>query len=75
VRQTLQSARFPNPDFFKRRHLSRFVGTGGNIEAIAEIARPAARAARTASARRGSLSRACPAPSRNWPLDPEERAE
>jgi exopolyphosphatase/guanosine-5'-triphosphate,3'-diphosphate pyrophosphatase len=37
VRATLDSSRFPILDFFKRRPLQRLVGTGGNIEAIAEI--------------------------------------
>jgi exopolyphosphatase/guanosine-5'-triphosphate,3'-diphosphate pyrophosphatase len=37
VRDTLNSSRFPILDFFKRRPLQRLVGTGGNIEAIAEI--------------------------------------
>ncbi|HET9252898.1 MAG TPA: Ppx/GppA phosphatase family protein [Candidatus Eisenbacteria bacterium] len=37
VRATLDSSRFPILDFFKRRPLTRLVGTGGNIEALAEI--------------------------------------
>jgi exopolyphosphatase / guanosine-5'-triphosphate,3'-diphosphate pyrophosphatase len=37
VRATLESSRFPILDFFRRRPLQRLVGTGGNIEAIAEI--------------------------------------
>ena len=37
VRATLDSSRFPILDFFRRRPLQRLVGTGGNIEALAEI--------------------------------------
>ena len=38
IQATLRSSRFPILDFFKRRRLARFVGTGGNIEAFATIA-------------------------------------
>jgi len=37
IHATLQSSRFPILDFFKRRRLARFVGTGGNIETIATL--------------------------------------
>ena len=37
IHATLESARFPILDFFRRRRLHRLVGTGGNIETIAEI--------------------------------------
>ena len=38
IQATLRSARFPILDFFKRRRLARFVGTGGNIESLATMA-------------------------------------
>ena len=38
IQATLRSSRFPILDFFKRRRLARFVGTGGNIESIATMA-------------------------------------
>ena len=38
IQATLKSSRFPILDFFKRRRLARFVGTGGNIETIATMA-------------------------------------
>ncbi|HKQ18676.1 MAG TPA: Ppx/GppA phosphatase family protein [Candidatus Eisenbacteria bacterium] len=37
IQATLRSARFPILDFFKRRRLARFVGTGGNIESLATM--------------------------------------
>jgi len=37
IEATLKSARFPILDFFKRQRLQYLVGTGGNIETIAEI--------------------------------------
>ncbi len=37
IQATLQSSRFPILDFFRRRRLARFVGTGGNIETIATM--------------------------------------
>lgn len=38
IQATLRSSRFPILDYFKRRKLGRFVGTGGNIETIAALA-------------------------------------
>lgn len=38
IQATLRSARFPILDFFRRRRLARFVGTGGNIESFATMA-------------------------------------
>ncbi|HSQ60249.1 MAG TPA: Ppx/GppA phosphatase family protein [Acidobacteriota bacterium] len=38
--ESLKTSRFPILDFFKRRRLERFVGTGGNIETIAGLAAP-----------------------------------
>jgi exopolyphosphatase/guanosine-5'-triphosphate,3'-diphosphate pyrophosphatase len=77
VRQTLQSARFPILDFFKRRRLSRFVGTGGNIEAIAEIASPnsSARSNGERETARVTVSRLSRTLGQLAKLDPEERAE
>ena len=77
VRQTLQSSRFPILDFFKRRHLSRFVGTGGNIEAIAEIATPNgdARSNGEHEATKVTLPRLSRTLLQLAKLDPKERAE
>jgi exopolyphosphatase/guanosine-5'-triphosphate,3'-diphosphate pyrophosphatase len=77
VRQTLQSSRFPILDFFKRRHLSRFVGTGGNIEAIAEIASPNgdARSNGEHAAAKVTLTRLSRTLAQLAKLDPKERAE
>lgn len=38
--ESLRTSRFPILDFFKRRRLERFVGTGGNIETIAGLVAP-----------------------------------
>ena len=35
IQATLRSSRFPILDFFKRRRLTRLVGTGGNIDTLA----------------------------------------
>jgi len=37
IHAILKSSRFPILDFFKRRKLTRLVGTGGNIESIATL--------------------------------------
>jgi exopolyphosphatase/guanosine-5'-triphosphate,3'-diphosphate pyrophosphatase len=37
IQDSLRTSRFPILDFFKRRKLARFVGTGGNIETIAGL--------------------------------------
>lgn len=37
IQDSLKTSRFPILDFFKRRKLARFVGTGGNIETIAGL--------------------------------------
>jgi exopolyphosphatase / guanosine-5'-triphosphate,3'-diphosphate pyrophosphatase len=37
IQDSLKTSRFPILDFFKRRKLERFVGTGGNIETIAGL--------------------------------------
>jgi exopolyphosphatase/guanosine-5'-triphosphate,3'-diphosphate pyrophosphatase len=37
IQDSLRTSRFPILDFFKRRKLERFVGTGGNIETIANL--------------------------------------
>jgi exopolyphosphatase/guanosine-5'-triphosphate,3'-diphosphate pyrophosphatase len=37
VYDSLKTSRFPILDYFKRRRLERFVGTGGNIETIAGL--------------------------------------
>ena len=37
IEATLKSSRFPILDFFKRQQIHHLVGTGGNIETIAEI--------------------------------------
>jgi exopolyphosphatase/guanosine-5'-triphosphate,3'-diphosphate pyrophosphatase len=74
IQATLKSSRFPILDFFKRRRLTRFVGTGGNIETIATMATGAARSEDRPPARvtlvrlrkiLGSLAR----------MSPKERAE
>jgi exopolyphosphatase/guanosine-5'-triphosphate,3'-diphosphate pyrophosphatase len=77
VRQTLQSARFPILDFFKRRPLTRFIGTGGNIEAIAEIASPngAGRSNGEHEATRVTVSRLSRTIAQLAKLNPKERAE
>ncbi|HET9950764.1 MAG TPA: Ppx/GppA phosphatase family protein [Candidatus Eisenbacteria bacterium] len=40
IQDSLKTSRFPILDFFKRRKLARFVGTGGNIETIANLVSP-----------------------------------
>ena len=37
TQEILKSSRFPVLDFFRRRTLARFVGTGGNIETLATL--------------------------------------
>jgi exopolyphosphatase/guanosine-5'-triphosphate,3'-diphosphate pyrophosphatase len=37
IQDSLKTSRFPILDYFKRRRLERFVGTGGNIETIAAL--------------------------------------
>ena len=37
IHDSLKTTRFPILDFFKRRRLERFVGTGGNIDSIAGL--------------------------------------
>lgn len=40
IQDSLKTSRFPILDFFKRRRLERFVGTGGNIDTIAALLSP-----------------------------------
>lgn len=37
IQDSLKTSRFPILDYFKRRRLERFVGTGGNIDTIAAL--------------------------------------
>jgi len=73
TQQTLRSSRFPILDFFKRRRLQRFVGTGGNIETIATLA--STNGATPDRVMRVSLPRLRQTLGRLAKLTPAERAE
>lgn len=77
VRATLDSSRFPILDFFRRRPLQRLVGTGGNIEALAEItsSNGGSRANGDRPPARVTVPRLTRTLSQLAKLDPEERAK